>query len=257
MFIDTHCHLTDKQFQKDIEKVLAFSEQLGVKFFVTSGFDLDSSIKAVEFASLHKNVFATIGIYPEHACLADEKTFAKLEELAKNKKVVGIGEIGLQFTDKAPAKEVQIKVFERQIDLAFDLQKPIVIHCREAMGICLETLEKKRDKLVYGGTMHCFSGSRESALRVLKLGLNISVGGVSTFKKATNLREALSTVPLERILLETDCPYLAPTPYRGQINYPKYVSLVAQKIAELKQCSLHVVLEQTDQNVKKIFPKVK
>lgn len=253
MFIDTHCHLTDKQFQKDIEKVLAFSEQLGVKFFVTSGFDLDSSIKAVEFASLHKNVFATIGIYPEHACLADEKTFAKLEELAKNKKVVGIGEIGLQFTDKAPAKEVQIKVFERQIDLAFDLQKPIVIHCREAMGICLETLEKKRDKLVYGGTMHCFSGSRESALRVLKLGLNISVGGVSTFKNATNLKEALSTVPLERILLETDCPYLAPHPYRGQRNSPAFLPTIAENLAKILGKDVAEVEKVTSQNALKLF----
>lgn len=253
MFIDTHCHLTDKQFQKDIEKVLAFSEQLGVKFFVTSGFDLDSSIKAVEFASLHKNVFATIGIYPEHACLADEKTFAKLEELAKNKKVVGIGEIGLQFTDKAPAKEVQIKVFERQIDLAFDLQKPIVIHCREAMGICLETLEKKRDKLVYGGTMHCFSGSRESALRVLKLGLNISVGGVSTFKNATNLKEALSTVPLERILLETDCPYLAPHPYRGQRNSPAFLPTIAENLAKILGKDVSEVEKVTSQNALKLF----
>lgn len=253
MFIDTHCHLTDKQFQKDIEKVLAFSEQLGVKFFVTSGFDLDSSIKAVEFASLHKNVFATIGIYPEHACLADEKTFAKLEELAKNKKVVGIGEIGLQFTDKAPAKEVQIKVFERQIDLAFNLQKPIVIHCREAMGICLETLEKKRDKLVYGGTMHCFSGSRESALRVLKLGLNISVGGVSTFKNATNLKEALSTVPLERILLETDCPYLAPHPYRGQRNSPAFLPTIAENLAKILGKDVSEVEKVTSQNALKLF----
>lgn len=253
MFIDTHCHLTDKQFQKDIEKVLAFSEQLGVKFFVTSGFDLDSSIKAVEFASLHKNVFVTIGIYPEHACLADEKTFAKLEELAKNKKVVGIGEIGLQFTDKAPAKEVQIKVFERQIDLAFDLQKPIVIHCREAMGICLETLEKKRDKLVYGGTMHCFSGSRESALRVLKLGLNISVGGVSTFKNATNLKEALSTVPLERILLETDCPYLAPHPYRGQRNSPAFLPTIAENLAKILGKDVSEVEKVTSQNALKLF----
>ncbi len=253
MFIDTHCHLTDKQFQKDIEKVLAFSEQLGVKFFVTSGFDLDSSIKAVEFASLHKNVFATIGIYPEHACLADEKTFAKLEELAKNKKVVGIGEIGLQFTDKAPAKEVQIKVFERQIDLAFDLQKPIVIHCREAMGICLETLEKKRDKLVYGGTMHCFSGSRESALRVLKLGLNISVGGVSTFKNATNLKEALSNVPLERIVLETDCPYLAPHPYRGQRNSPAFLPTIAENLAKILGKDASEVEKVTSQNALKLF----
>ena len=253
MFIDTHCHLTDKQFQKDIEKVLAFSEQLGVKFFVTSGFDLDSSIKAVEFASLHKNVFATIGIYPEHAHLSDEKTFAKLEELAKNKKVVGIGEIGLQFTDKAPAKEVQIKVFERQIDLAFDLQKPIVIHCREAMGICLETLEKKRNKLVYGGTMHCFSGSRESALRVLKLGLNISVGGVSTFKNATNLKEALSTVPLERILLETDCPYLAPHPYRGQRNSPAFLPTIAENLAKILGKDVSEVEKVTSQNALKLF----
>lgn len=253
MLIDTHCHLTDKQFCDDIEAVIAHSRDMGVKFFVTSGFDLDSSIKAVEFASAHNNVFASIGIYPEYSGFADEKTFAQLEELASSKKVVAIGEIGLQFTDGAPEKEVQIKVFERQIDLAYRLKKPIVIHCREAMGICLETLEKKRDKLVYGGTMHCFSGSRESALRVLKLGLNISVGGVSTFKNASNLREALSFVPLERILLETDCPYLAPHPYRGQRNSPAFLPTIAENLAKILGKDVSEVEKVTSQNALKLF----
>lgn len=253
MLIDTHCHLTDKQFCDDIEAVIAHSRDVGVKFFVTSGFDLDSSIKAVEFASVHNNVFASIGIYPEYSGFADEKTFAQLEELASSEKVVAIGEIGLQFTDGAPEKEVQIKVFERQIDLAFRLKKPIVIHCREAMGACLETLEKNKDKLVYGGTMHCFSGSRESAIRVLKLGLNISVGGVSTFKNASNLREALSFVPLEKIVLETDCPYLAPHPFRGKRNSPAFLPGIAENLAKILGKDVAEVEKVTSENAIKLF----
>ena len=163
MFIDTHCHLTDKHFENDIEKVLSCSKDFGVSSFITSGYDFASSVQAVEFALHHQGVYASIGVYPEFAPSLDEQTLEKIKDLAQNKKVVAIGEIGLQFTENCPPKEEQIKAFEKQIELAYSLKKPIVVHAREAMGAVVEVLEKNREKLVYGGTMHCYSGSLESA----------------------------------------------------------------------------------------------
>ncbi len=253
MFIDTHCHLTDKQFADDIELTFDYSQQVGVDKFITSGFDLPSSQKAVEFATKHNNVYATIGIYPEFADKADLQGLSSLKELAQNAKVVGIGEIGLQFTEGAPEKEVQIKAFERQIELACALKKPIVIHSRDAMGATIEVLEKNKDKLVYGGTMHCFSGSTESAMRIIKLGLYISVGGVSTFKNAISLKETLSHIPLDKMILETDCPYLTPHPYRGKRNSPAYIPTIAENLAKIKGVTVDEVAKVTYANSKKLF----
>ena len=134
MFIDTHCHLTDRQFENDIEEILTRSKEFGVKSFITSGFDIPSSEKAIKFALQHEGVYASIGIYPEFADLFDEKALLSLERMAQNEKVVAIGEIGLQFSQDCPAKDVQIKAFEKQIELAYYLKKPIVIHARDAMG---------------------------------------------------------------------------------------------------------------------------
>ncbi len=253
MFIDTHCHLTDRQFEHDIKKVLTFSKECGVKAFITSGYDIASSEKAVEFALQHEGVYASVGVYPEYADLLDEKALLSLERMAQNEKVVAVGEIGLQFSQDCPAKDVQIKAFEKQIELAHYLKKPIVIHARDAMGAIIETLEKNRDKLTFGGTMHCFSGSKESAKRLLDLGLCISVGGVSTFKNAFNLKETLEYVPIEKIVLETDCPYLAPHPYRGQRNSPAFIPTIAENLAKIKNLTVDDVARITTNNAQKLF----
>ena len=253
MFIDTHCHLTDKQFENDIEKVLSCSKDFGVSSFITSGYDFASSVQAVEFALHHQGVYASIGVYPEFAPSLDEQTLEKIKDLAQNKKVVAIGEIGLQLTENCPPKEEQIKAFEKQIELAFALKKPIVVHAREAMGAVVEVLEKNREKLVYGGTMHCYSGSLESAKRLIDLGMYISVGGVSTFKNAAKLQQTIKALPLEKILLETDCPYLAPHPYRGERNSPAFIPTIAQNLAKIKDVSVDEVAKITTKNAQKLF----
>ena len=253
MFIDTHAHLTDILFDNDIEKVLKHSYELGVDFIITSGFNLSSSLKAVEFANKYKNVFASVGIYPEYAEEADALGLAKLEEMAKDGKVVAIGEIGMQFTEGAPKKEIQKKAFLMQLELAYKLKKPVIIHCREAIGDMIEILNQNKNLLEFGGTMHCFSGSKESAFQLIKLGLNISVGGVSTFKNAQNLKETLKVIPLDKILLETDCPYLTPHPFRGKRNSPEFIPTIAENLAKLKGISVEEVAVQTSLNAQKLF----
>ena len=253
MFIDTHAHLTDKLFEKDLDKVLSYSKDLGVDIVITSGFDIASSLKAVELAKKYKNVFASVGIYPEYAEEADNDGLAKLEEMAQEEKVVAIGEIGMQFTQGALEKEIQKKAFLMQLELAHKLKKPVVIHCRDAMGCMIETLNQNKNLLEFGGTMHCFSGNKESACQLIKLGLNISVGGVSTFKNAQSLKETLLMVPLNKILLETDCPYLTPHPFRGKRNSPEFIPTIAENLAKLKGISVEEVAVQTSLNAQKLF----
>ena len=253
MFVDTHAHLTDLKYINDIEDVVKKSNQVGVKYIITSGFDLDSSKKALEFARCHENVYASIGIYPEYAETLTELKLKELENLANDKKVVAIGEIGLQFSTGQENKEQQINAFLKQIELAYKLKLPIVIHCRDAIGTMVEILKKNKEKLIYGGTMLCFNGSKEMANVIIKLGLYISVGGVSTFKNASNLKEVLKAVPLEKVLLETDCPYLAPQPYRGERNAPYYIPTIAENLANLKNLTVEHVGEITTNNAIKLF----
>ena len=253
MFIDTHAHLTDQQFQDDIEEVIIKSQDCGVGYIITSGFNIDSSLKAIDFAKKHKNIYVSVGIYPEYADKVTEKTLMLLKSIAKDEKVVAIGEIGLQFTDGMPSEEVQKAAFVKQLQLAHDIKKPIIIHCREAMGKLIQVLEENRHLIDNGGTLHCFSGSYESAERFMNLGLNISVGGVSTFKNAQNLKNVRSRIQLERLMLETDCPYLAPHPHRGKRNAPYFIPTIAENLADIKKVSIKEIADQTTKNALKIF----
>ncbi|MBQ8443898.1 MAG: TatD family hydrolase, partial [Clostridia bacterium] len=200
-FADTHAHLTDIMFDGECAEIVAKAKDCGVNLIITSGYDLESSKEAVTMAEQFEGVYAGVGYYPENCEEFDEKA---LKNLAKHEKVVAIGEIGLQYTENMPEKEKQIEAFEKQIKLAFELKLPIVIHCRDAYGDCLDVLKKNREFLTYGGTLHCYCGSKEMAKEFVKLGLNISVGGVSTFKNASNVRKAIEEVPIDKILLETD-----------------------------------------------------
>lgn len=253
MFIDTHAHLTDDAFKNDVNEVLKKCKDKMVEKIITSGFDLASSKEAISFCEKHENVFASVGIYPENIYDFDSDVENKLFELARNEKVVAIGEIGLQYTDNMPDKEKQKDAFLRQIKMAYTLKKPIVIHCRDAYGDTIEILEKNKQFLSYGGTMHCFGGSVEIAQRLVSWGLYISVGGVSTFKNAERLRGVLSEVPLEKILLETDCPYLTPAPFRGQRNDPSFIPIIAENLAKLKGATVEEVANITSQNARRLF----
>lgn len=253
MYIDTHAHLTDPAFEGKAEQIIAYAKDCGVEKIITSGADIDSSVAAAEYAENFDGVYCTIGVYPENIDELTDDGCEKLRTLARQRKVVGIGEIGLQYTDGAPDREMQKVGFLRQIALANDLSLPIVIHCRDAMGDMLDMLRKNKALLKHGGTFHCFSGSAESAQTVIDLGLHISVGGVSTFKNAERLRDTLAKVPLERMILETDCPYLAPHPYRGMTNSPVFIPTIAENLAKIKGVTIEEVAEATTRNARRLF----
>ncbi len=257
--VDVHAHLTDSVFS-DLEGVLSRAKEHNVNKVITAGYDFLSSQNSVELSKKNSQVYATVGIHPENIEDFDENSIKNLEKLAKtSKKVVAIGEIGLDyhFFDGLTKEEIQAKkdiqkeVFIKQIDLANKLELPIVVHCRDAMGDVLEIL--KNHPLKKESLMHCFSGSYESAEILIKLNFSFSFGGVTTFKNAKNLQTLIPKLSLSKILLETDCPYLTPEPFRGKRNEPKNVIYVADKIANLKGTTLEDVAFITTQNAERIF----
>lgn len=253
MLIDTHAHLTDKRFEGEVQEIIKKSYDSMVEMIITSGANLQTSKKAVELAGKFDGVFASIGVHPQDADEYNDKIEKELEELAQSRKVIAIGEIGLEYLEGCVDREVQKQVFERQIKLAYRLGLPIVIHTREAIGDTMEILKANKELLTNGGTLHCFSESEEIAKEAIKLGLNISVGGVSTFTNAKRLQEVIKNIPIDKIILETDCPYLAPTPFRGQRNDPSFIPYIAQNLANLKGLSVEEVANITTLNARRLF----
>lgn len=249
--VDCHAHLQDKQFD-DVESVVLRAKQNGLSAVVCAGDSLFSSQQAVELAQRFDMVFSAVGVHPEN--VETEKNFlAELQNMAKGKKVVAIGEIGLDFhwTSDEKARALQKVVFQQQIQLANQLDLPIVVHCRDAMGEAIKILSKtppKRESI-----MHCYGGSIESAKQLMQLGFCFSFGGVVTFKNAKNVKEVVEALAMDKILLETDCPYLCPEPYRGQRNEPKNVVYVADEIARIKNMTIEEVAKATTENAKRIF----
>ena len=253
MFVDTHAHLTDRAFDEDREEVIKFSQECLVNKIITSGFDIPSSFDALALAQKHEGVFASMGVYPENIYELDDDFESKFSSLAKDKKIVALGEIGLQYTPDMPDKDRQIEAFLRQLSLADKLNLPVVIHCRDAYGDMLAILREHKNLLNNGGTMHCYGGSIETAEALIRLGLHISVGGVSTFKNAQRLKEVLKTLPLQNLLLETDCPYLTPHPFRGKRNSPAFIPTIAQNLADIKGVTVEEVANVTTQNAEEVF----
>ncbi|MGM9571764.1 MAG: TatD family hydrolase [bacterium] len=250
MLIDTHAHLDDEQFASDLEAVLANAAENDVKTIITIGCDMQSSEKAVKLAEKYPYIYAVVGVHPDDAASVTEADYIRLRELARHEKAVAIGEIGLDYYwDKAP-RDKQAEVFRRQIRLANDLGLPIAVHDREAHQDTLRILaEEKPQRCI----LHCFSGSQEMALECVKKGYYLSFGGPLTFKNARKAVEAAKAVPLERILLETDCPYLSPHPYRGKRNEPARTAVTAAKLAEVKGVSLEEVKEVTTRTAVQVF----
>lgn len=246
-FIDVHAHLDAFE---DVEKVINDAKINGVEKIVTAGYNLASSKKCVELAKKYPGVYAVIGLHPENIEDENADYLSELKVLAKNEKVVGIGEIGLDY-HYGKDKERQKKIFVEQIELANLLNLPIVIHSRDAMGDTMEIL--KKHKVKNGGLMHCYSGSVESARELKKLGFSFSFGGVCTFKNAKNVCAVIEDLSMDSIMLETDCPYLAPVPHRGERNEPKYIPLIAERITELKNMQIEEVTRITTNNAKNIF----
>ena len=253
MLIDTHCHLNNDDLINDFEEIIKESKLNGVSKFIVIGWDKESSFKAVELAHKNENVFATIGFHPSDIFGVSEEDFKETMDLLKDDKVVALGEIGLDYywEKDLDKRNLQKEWFKKQIKIANSYGKPICIHNREAFEDTLKIL--KETKPLFGGVMHCYSGSVEYLKEVLDLGLYIGLDGPVTYKNSINPKEVAKIVPIDRLLLETDCPYLTPHPYRGKINSPVYLHLIAEKIAELKEANVKYIEEETTKNAERLF----
>lgn len=237
IFFDTHAHLHFPEFVADLSDVLQRARVAGVRFMLTIGTDVAGSRAAVALAEQHPDVYAAVGIHPHDAVQADEAALEELERLAATSpKVVAIGEIGLDYYRNLSPREIQVRVFQEQLSLARRLRRPVLVHCREAHADALDIL--RGGMPVAGGIMHCFSGDVAVARQCLDLGLLISLAGPVTYPNARKLPEVVKLVPLERLVVETDCPFLPPQPYRGKRNEPAYLPITAARVAELKGQSL-------------------
>jgi TatD DNase family protein len=254
LLIDTHCHLDMIGDSRDLEKTVASAHSCGIEYIVTIGIDYKSSIKAVEIAQRFKNVSATIGIHPHDAESADRKVYEKLSLLTEQleNKIVGYGEIGLDYVKNYSPRDIQLKQFVYQLNLAKDLNLPVIIHDREAHEDTLRIL-RETAPFPAGGVMHCFSGDTELARQVLELDFHISIPGVVTFKNAAGLRNVVYEIPLDKLLLETDGPFLTPVPFRGKPNRPEYLIYTALKVAEIRDIPFSEVAEATTKNAKQLF----
>lgn len=250
---DTHCHLSDTDFDQDRSAVLARMAEMGVTRCAVIGYDLSSSETALRFAQETDGVCCAVGVHPEHADTLTPDVLDALRKLAAFPEVRAIGEIGMDLHwDTNPSAEVQKKACIEQMELAYALSLPVSFHIRDA-HMDMITLLKEHKSILSGGIMHCFSGSWEIAREYLKLGFYISFAGPVSFKKAPKLQEAARNVPLERLLIETDSPYMAPEPVRGRRNEPGNVRYIAEKIAELRGMPFEKLAERTTQNARNLF----
>ncbi|WP_175615505.1 TatD family hydrolase [Piscibacillus halophilus] len=252
MLFDTHVHLNADQFMEDRDEVIQRALDTGVEHMVVVGFDRETIPLAIEIAEQYDFIYAAVGWHPVDAIDMTDEDLKWIEELCHHPKVVAIGEMGLDYHwDKSP-HDVQKEVFRKQIQLAKKVNMPIIIHNREATEDIVHIL-KEENAQECGGIMHCYNDVVDHAKECLDLGFYISLGGPVTFKNATDPKIVAEEVPLDRLLIETDCPFLAPHPNRGKRNEPAYVKLVAEKIAELKGISLDEVARYTTENAKKVF----
>jgi TatD DNase family protein len=261
MFIDSHAHLDGKQFDSDRELVIARAREAGVQTIVAigNGEGPEQVDCGIRLAEKYDFIYATLGIHPHEARLADEAAYRKMERLAKHPKVIAWGEIGLDYYYDHSPRDVQKEVFTRQMELAAVPKLPIVIHCRpseasdNAWDDCLRLMREQWAAKGLGGILHCFTGNWPQAKSALDMGFMISFAGNLTFPKAQQIRDAALEVPLERMLIETDSPYLAPVPHRGKRNEPAFVKETARKLGELRGLSAEEVGHQTTRNFYNFF----
>ncbi len=261
MFVDSHAHLDGKQFASDREQVIARAREAGVGTIVAIG-NGDGPPKfdaGIHLAEQYRFMYATIGVHPHEARLADEASYHEMDRLARHPKVIAWGEIGLDYYYDHSPRETQKEVFIRQMELAAAAKLPIVIHCRpsdgndDAWDDCLGLIKDQWARKGLGGILHCFTGNWPQASRALDMGFMISFAGNVTFPKAQQIRDAAMEVPLDRMLIETDCPYLAPAPHRGKRNEPAFVKETARRLGDLRGLSMEEVGERTSRNFYNFF----
>ena len=249
---DSHCHVDDRRFDDDLDEVLARMAEHGVTRYAVVGSDMASSKHAIDFAQCHDGAYAVVGIHPHEAKTYQEGDLDILTEWLKLPKVQAIGEIGLDYYYDLSPRDVQLDVCEKQMQLAYRLDAPVAYHVRDAHQDMIDLMKKQKGKLS-GGIIHCFSGSWEIAKEYLKMGYYISFAGPVTFKKAPKLQEAAINVPLDRLLIETDSPYLSPEPMRGRRNEPTHVRFVAEKIAALRGMEVNELAAITTKNALDVY----
>ena len=252
-WIDTHCHLDEESFTQDCHDTIQRAVDAGVTRMLTIGTTLDSCRRALELAQKYDSVFAVVGLHPNYIQAAQPGDWERIVELSTAPKVVGLGETGLdKYWDHSPI-ELQTEYFDRHIELSRKLDLPFVVHCREAE---VETVALLRRHCVQGplrGVMHAFCGSADTAAACLEMGMYLSFGGMVTFKRNEELRQVSLAVPLDRLLVETDAPYLSPTPFRGKRNEPAHVRLTAACLAETRGVSKEVIAAATTENAQRLF----
>jgi TatD DNase family protein len=259
IFVDSHCHIDGKEFDQDREEVINRAENAGVKYMLVVGTGdatiFDNFQRVIDLAEKNENIYCSIGVHPHDAKTYSEVAEQKLISLAKSsKKLVAWGEIGLDFYYDHSPREMQENVFRQQIYVAQELGLPIIIHSREANDETVQILTEECSNPDFrGGIMHCFGGTPEMAEDLLKIGFLISFAGNVTFKKAENLRDSAKVVPLDKLLIETDCPYLTPIPFRGKRNEPMYVVETAKFLADFYGIELERLASQTTQNFLEFF----
>ncbi|HNX92000.1 MAG TPA: TatD family hydrolase [Syntrophomonas sp.] len=252
MLIDTHAHLQDKDLKKDLEQVLNRAQNAGLEKIICVGYDLASSQEALQLARKYRQVHAVVGIHPHDAQSLTPDVKEKIFAMARDQRVVAIGEIGLDFYRDLSPREIQRQAFREQIKMAQEIGKPIVIHDRDAHQEVMEIIKaEKAGKNL--GIMHCYSGALPMANELIKLGFYISFAGPLTFKNASKAHETAAKIPIDKILVETDCPYLSPEPFRGKLNEPANVKYVAAKLAELRNKSIDEIAYLTNLNARKVY----
>ena len=250
MLFDTHTHLDDEKFDTDRDELIESFKAEGVTLLVNIGADMKTSEASVKLAEKYDFIYATVGVHPNVTDDMTEENLARLKELASHEKVVAIGEIGLDYHYDEPDPEIQKEWFKKQLILAKELNLPYVVHDRDAHADVLEIIKS----IGYtNGVMHCFSGSAEMAKEVTKMGMYVSIAGQVTFKNAPKVQAVAQTVPLDKLLIETDSPYLTPEPFRGKRNNSAYVRFTAEKIAELRGKTLEEIAKVTMENGKRFY----
>lgn len=252
VLIDSHAHLELAPLVKDVPGVVERAKQAGVKAVVCVGIDLEDAKNAAAIAKDHQEVFLVVGFHPHNADSVTDSLLSEMEQMAKGPKVVGYGEIGLDYFRNHSSKDNQVSVFKEQLNLAKHLEKPVVIHLRDAYHEGLDTLERFAP-FKAKGVIHCFSGTWDDAKRALDLGFYISIPGTVTYKKNDELRSIVAKIPADRLILETDCPFLAPEPLRGKTNEPALMVHTAQKVAEIRGMTFKELAGQTCENTLSLF----
>ncbi len=260
MLTDTHCHLDFYHYEKDRLDVLKRAWSNGLERILVPGVDLESSRSAIHLTKVDSKVFVAIGVHPNSASTWNGSSYETLLSLSHHPKVVAIGEIGLDYYRNRAPIPIQKKVFKDQLHLAASRNLPVIIHTRNknpndrrCISDLIDILSEWKSALILPGVIHSFSGNLEEAKKIIELGFYIGITGPITFKNASVLREVVESIPLEWLLIETDAPFLSPHPYRGKRNEPAYVRYIAEKISEVRQCSLETVKEQTSANAQVLF----